>query len=32
VDKRGVIRYTHVGEGSYEQTRRAIEALLAEPA
>src|SRR5579859_506282 len=32
VDRRGVIRYTHVGEGSYEQTRRAIEALLAEPA
>ncbi len=32
VDKRGLIRYTHVGEGSYEQTRRAIEALLAEPA
>jgi thiol-disulfide isomerase/thioredoxin len=32
VDKRGVIRYTHVGEGSYEQTRRAIEALLAESA
>ena len=32
VDKLGVIRYTHVGEGSYEQTRRAIEALLAEPA
>lgn len=32
VDKGGLIRYTHVGEGSYEQTRRAIEALLAEPA
>ncbi len=31
IDKRGVIRYTHVGEGSYDQTRRAIEALLAEP-
>ena len=30
VDKRGVIRYTHVGEGSYDETRRAIEALLAE--
>ncbi len=32
VDKRGLIRYTHVGEGSYDQTRRAIESLLAEPA
>ncbi len=32
LDKRGIIRYTHVGEGSYDQTRRAIEALLAEPA
>ena len=32
VDKHGLIRYTHVGEGNYEQTRRAIEALLAEPA
>lgn len=30
VDKRGVIRYTHIGEGSYDITRRAIEALLAE--
>jgi len=31
VDKRGIIRYTHVGEGSYDQTRKAIKALLAEP-
>jgi thiol-disulfide isomerase/thioredoxin len=30
IDKRGVIRYTHMGEGSYDQTQRAIEALLAE--
>ncbi len=30
VDKRGVIRYTHIGEGSYDNTRRAIEVLLAE--
>jgi hypothetical protein len=30
VDKRGVIRYTHVGEGAYEETRQRIEQLLAE--
>jgi thiol-disulfide isomerase/thioredoxin len=30
LDKRGVIRYTHIGEGSYENTQRAIEVLLAE--
>ena len=30
VDKRGVIRYTHIGEGGYDQTRQWIERLLAE--
>jgi thiol-disulfide isomerase/thioredoxin len=30
IDKQGVIRYTHVGEGNYDNTRRAIEVLLAE--
>lgn len=30
IDKRGVIRYTHIGEGAYEQTRQMIAALLAE--
>jgi thiol-disulfide isomerase/thioredoxin len=30
IDKRGVIRYTHIGEGAYDNTRRAIEVLLAE--
>ncbi|MDA1107245.1 MAG: redoxin domain-containing protein [Proteobacteria bacterium] len=30
VDKRGVIRYTHIGEGAYNETERQIEMLLAE--
>lgn len=30
IDKRGRIRYTHIGEGAYEQTEAAIRALLAE--
>ncbi|MCL5997193.1 MAG: redoxin domain-containing protein [Chloroflexi bacterium] len=30
VDKNGVIRYTHVGEGGYAETRQWIERLLAE--
>jgi len=30
IDKRGTIRYTHVGEGEYDQTERTIAALLAE--
>jgi hypothetical protein len=30
VDKRGIIRYTHIGEGGYDETRRWIELLLAE--
>lgn len=32
IDKRGHIRYTHIGEGNYAQTEAAIQALLDEPA
>jgi thiol-disulfide isomerase/thioredoxin len=31
IDKQGHIRYTHIGEGAYQQTEAAIQALLAEP-
>ena len=31
VDKKGIIRYTHIGEGAYRETERMIQALLAEP-
>lgn len=31
VDKHGIIRHKHVGEGAYTDTEREIEALLAEP-
>jgi hypothetical protein len=31
VDRRGVIRYTHIGEGAYEETEAMIRRLLAEP-
>jgi hypothetical protein len=31
IDKRGNIRYHHIGEGGYEETEAAIQALLAEP-
>jgi len=31
IDKWGRIRYTHIGEGAYEETEAAIQALLAEP-
>lgn len=31
LDKRGALRYTHIGEGAYDITRSAIEQLLAEP-
>ena len=31
IDKRGDIRYMHIGEGRYEETEAAIQALLAEP-
>lgn len=30
IDKRGHIRYQHIGEGRYEETEAAIQALLAE--
>lgn len=30
VDKMGIIRYSHVGEGAYEKTEKAINRLLAE--
>lgn len=30
IDKRGVIRHVHVGEGAYAETEREIEALLTE--
>ncbi len=30
VDKQGFIRYSHIGEGGYDQTRSAIEGLLKE--
>jgi len=32
LDKRGHIRYTHIGEGAYDETEAVIQALLAEPA
>jgi thiol-disulfide isomerase/thioredoxin len=31
VDKRGMIRYSHIGEGEYDTTERMIAQLLAEP-
>ena len=31
IDKRGVLRYTRIGEGGYVETERQIAALLAEP-
>jgi hypothetical protein len=30
IDKRGVVRFTHIGEGAYEKTRAWIEKLVAE--
>ena len=30
IDKQGHIRYVHIGEGAYEETELAIQALLAE--
>jgi hypothetical protein len=30
IDKQGNIRYTHIGEGRYNETEEAIKALLAE--
>jgi hypothetical protein len=31
VDKKGFVRYTHIGEGAYAETERMIRQLLAEP-
>ena len=31
IDKQGNIRFTHIGEGRYQETEAAIQALLAEP-
>ena len=31
IDKRGNIRYTHIGEGAYDETERKIQQLLDEP-
>ncbi len=31
IDKKGLIRYTHIGEGAYEETERMIKQLVAEP-
>ncbi len=30
IDKNGRIRYTHIGEGKYQETEAAIQSLLAE--
>jgi len=30
IDRKGVIRYTHIGEGAYEETERWLKRLLAE--
>jgi hypothetical protein len=32
LDKSGHIRYTHIGEGAYDETEMVIQTLLAEPA
>ena len=32
VDRQGIIRYRHIGEGDYEQTEAVIRKLIAEPA
>lgn len=31
IDKMGIIRYMHIGEGHYKETEAAIQALLIEP-
>ena len=31
VDKRGVVRYRHIGEGAYDETEAMIRRLLGEP-
>jgi alkyl hydroperoxide reductase subunit AhpC len=30
IDKKGIIRYAHIGEGNYDETRRMIQSLLSE--
>jgi hypothetical protein len=30
VDRKGIIRYSHIGEGAYRETERLIQQLLAE--
>jgi len=30
IDKKGIVRYTHIGEGDYEETEALIRKLLAE--
>jgi len=30
VDRKGIVRYTHIGEGAYPETERMIQQLLAE--
>jgi len=32
IDKQGRLRYRHIGEGAYDVTQAAIQALLEEPA
>ena len=32
IDKQGRLRYQHIGEGAYDVTQAAIQALLEEPA
>lgn len=31
IDKRGHLRYRHIGEGAYDEAEAAIQSLLAEP-
>ncbi len=31
IDKEGIIRFKHIGEGAYEETELNIQALMAEP-
>ena len=31
VDRKGIVRYTHIGEGAYEEMEQLIRRLLAEP-
>jgi hypothetical protein len=31
VDKQGIVRFTHIGEGAYGEMEQSIRAFLAEP-